>query len=298
MKIQDLSLWEAFYWVAKDESFTKAASRLKIGTPFLSKKVAKLEDTLGLRLFLRSTRKVGLTGEGRSILSQVESFLEDYRSFEDRFQSEEELSGTIRLTCTSGLANRILPQVILKFCEQHPKIKFEIDASDQIVNLIESQTDLAIRIQPPPENSELIYKPIGANELIFCASPSYLGRTKLPLKRIEDLSRHPLIMFGVYENCSIKGHPLKLKNLSESKRIEANSGTFLTELALRGGGIAVRSKWDVRDYLAKGDLKQVLQQYHIVNPQSIYVVIPGRRLMTLRVRIFLNFLEESAKSWS
>ncbi len=298
MKIQDLSLWEAFYWVAKDESFTKAASRLRIGTPFLSKKIAKLEESLGMRLLLRSTRKVGLTGEGKSILSQVESFLEDYRSFEDRFQSESEISGTIRLTCTNGLANRILPRLILEFCELYPKIKFEIDASDKMVNLIESQMDLAIRIQPPPDNSELIYKPLGPNDLIFCASPSYLSRTKLPLKRIEDLSLHPLIMFGVYENCAIKGSNLKLKNLSQSRRIEANSGTFLTEFALCGGGIAVRSKWDVRNHLAKGELKQVLQKHQIVNPQSIYVVIPGRRLMTLRVRIFLKFLEESAKSWS
>ena len=226
MKIQDLSLWEAFYWVAKDESFTKAASRLRIGTPFLSKKIAKLEESLGMRLLLRSTRKVGLTGEGKSILSQVESFLEDYRSFEDRFQSESEISGTIRLTCTNGLANRILPRLILEFCELYPKIKFERDASDKMVNSIESQMDLAIRIQPPPDNSELSYKPFGPNDLIFCASPSYLSRTKLPLKRIEDLSLHPLIMFGVYENCAIKGCNLKLKNLSQSRRIEANSGTF------------------------------------------------------------------------
>ena len=298
MKIQDLSLWEAFYWVAKDESFTKAAARLRMGTSLLSKKIARLEEILNLKLVQRSTRKVGLTGEGKSILTYVERLLEDYRSFEDRFQSESEISGTIRLTCTSGLANRILPNLILDFCKLYPKVKFEIDASDQIVDLIDSQMDLAIRIQPPPENSELIYKPLGPNELIFCASPSYLDHAKAPIMKIEDLNFHPLIMFSVYENCAIKGHALKLKSFTKYRRIEANSGTFLTELVLRGGGIAVRSKWDVREYLARGELKEVLQKYQIINPQSIYAVIPGRRLMTLRVRSFLTFLEDHAKQWN
>lgn len=297
MKIQDLSLWEAFYWVAKDGSFTRAARRLKIGTPFLSKKIARLEETIGLRLFLRSTRKISLTAEGRSILVNVETLLEDYRGFEDRFQTEKEISGTIRLTCTSGLANRILAPLIIEFCEHNPKIKFEIDASDQLVNLIENQIDLAIRIQQPPADSELVYKRLAPNNLVFCASPGYLKKSKLPIKTIEDLRHHPIIMFSVYERCSIKGHDLKLKDLAKSKRIDANSGTFLTDLALNGAGIAVRSIWDVREFIRHGELKQILPQFHIENPVNIYAVIPGRRLMTLRVRNFLNFLETKARDW-
>lgn len=297
MKIQDISLWEAFYWVAKDGSFTKAAQLLRIGVPLLSKKISRLEQSIEIRLFLRSTRKLSLTSEGQSIIPHVETLLEDYRGLEDRFQSEKVISGTIRLTCTSGLANRILAPIIIDFCQLHSKIKFEIDASDQVVNLIESQIDLAIRIQQPPADSELVYKRLAPNNLIFCASPDYIKKAKTPIRTVEDLHRHSLIMFRVYERCSLVGHDLKLKDFVKSRRIDANSGTLLTELALNGAGIAVRSIWDVREFLKRGELQQVLPKVQIVNPVDIYAVIPGRRLMTLRVRAFLNFLELHAKTW-
>lgn len=298
MRIHDFSLWEAFYWVAKDGSFTKAAKRLKIGIPFLSKKVSRLEDELGLRLFLRSTRSLSLTGEGRALLPQIETLLEDYRGLEDRLQNEKELSGTIRITCSAGLANRMLAAILIEFSELHPKIRFEVDASDQVVNLIEAQVDLAVRIQQPPAESELIYKRLAPNNLVFCASPEYLKKTKAPIKTISDLHRHSLIMFHVYERCSIEGTDFKLKEFVKSKRIDANSGTLLTQLALTGAGIAVRSIWDVREFIQRGELVQVLPRTKIINPVDIYAVIPGRRLMTLRVRTFLNFLEQKAKGWS
>jgi len=297
MKIQDLSLWEAFYWTAKDGSFTKAAKRLRIGTPFLSKKISRLEQELSVRLFFRSTRQLSLTSEGRVLLPAVESLLEDYRGLEERFQNQKEISGTIRLTCSSGLANRVLAPIIVDFCHKYPRIHFEVDASDRLVNLIEEQIDLAIRIQQPVE-SELIYKRLAANNLVLCASPEYLKRTKIPLKKIEDLHRHSLIMFKNYSNCLLQGTEFKLGDFERTKRVDGNSGTFLTQLALSGGGIAVRSIWDVRDFLEQGQLVPVLPNVQIKNPVDIYAVIPGRRLLSARVRTFLNFLEKEAKAWA
>jgi DNA-binding transcriptional LysR family regulator len=187
--------------------------------------------------------------------------------------------------------------LIVEFCALYPKIKFDLDASDLMVHLIESQMDLAIRIQPPPDNSDLIYRRLGENKLIFCASPSYLHQSKLPLKKIADLHLHPLIMFDAYLNCEVKGEGLTLRDFEKSRRVVANSGTFLTEMALQGAGIAVRSLWDIKSYLDRGELKRVLSKFEIINPQSIYAVVPGRRLMTSRVRLFLSFLEQKAKSW-
>lgn len=296
MQISDLSLWEAFYWVAKDASFTKAAARLRLGTPMLSKKITRLEKELSVRLFFRSTRKLALTEEGRSLLPVVETLLEDYRGLEDRFQSGKKIAGTIRLTCTAGLANRHLAPLIVEFTEKHPDVKFEIDASDALVDLIGSQIDLAIRIQKPVE-SELIYKKLIPNNLIFCASPDYVRKCRLPLKTAEDLRKHPLVMFRAYERCVLTGTGLTLGDFTQNRRIDANSGTFLTELALQGAGVAIRSVWDVREFLRAGALTQVLKNVHIENPVDIYAVIPSRRLMTARVRTFLSFLEARAKNW-
>lgn len=296
MKIADLSLWEAFFWVAKDGSFTKAAGRLRMGTPMLSKKVARLEKELGTRLLMRSTRKLSLTEEGRALLPLVSDLLEDYRGLEDRFQSGTRLSGVIRVTCTAGLAHRHLAPIVVDFCRLHPEVKFEIDASDQIVDLIDSRIDLAIRIQRPVE-SELIYKKLIPNHLLFCASPKYLESAAAPLKKVEDLRRHPLVMFRAYEHCEIAGTGYRLRDFADARRIDANSGTFLTELALRGAGVAVRSEWDVRAFLKSGELVRVLRNTEIVNPVDIYAVLPSRRLMTARVRAFLTFLEERARRW-
>ncbi|MGZ3771882.1 MAG: LysR family transcriptional regulator [Bdellovibrio sp.] len=290
MKIRDLSIWEAFYRVALDSSFVTAAKNLKIGPPMLTKRIQELEEELGVRLFQRTTRKVSLTQEGLAILPRVKSFLEDAESMEREFEKSREISGTIRLTCVTAFAHRVLAPLILKFCKTHPKIKFEIDPTDRYVDLIDSQLDLAIRVDTP-KGADFVFKKLIENKLVLCASPSFLKSQKVQIQHPRDLKRYPLLMLPVYKNCKFIESGVALSDFKKEIQIESESGLFLTELALQGAGIAVRSHWDVKHFINKGQLVQVLERHTIESFGTIYAVITSKRLLSPRVRAFLDFLD-------
>lgn len=291
MKIQDLSLWEAFYWVAEEKSFTKAAVKMRLGVPFLSKKIGKLEAELGMRLFHRSTRKVSLTSEGIGLLPTVKTILEDLHGIENHFEPKDQLSGVIRLTCLTSIAHRILAPLLVEFTKMHPKVIFELDASDRIVDLIDNQIDLAIRVQEPT-GADYIFRKLLQNDLIFCASPDFLRKSKGKIQKLSDLKNHPFFMLDAYAECRLLDSKIRLKELRNTQTIKCDSGMFLTELALQGGGIAVRSLWDVQPFLKSGELVQILKNYPIEPYGNIYAVIPSRRYLSHRVRTFLEYLSE------
>src|SRR5688572_9835287 len=112
MKVQDIGTWEAFYHVAREGNFTKAARKMNIGLPLLSRRIAKLESELGIRLFQRSTRKVGLTSEGKGLLPQLSTILDDLREVESQFGKKELLDGKIRLTCLPAMAHRVVLPIL------------------------------------------------------------------------------------------------------------------------------------------------------------------------------------------
>lgn len=296
IKIDDISLWQAFYWVGKRESFTGAAKALNLSVPVLSKKVARLEELLNTRLFTRTTRRVTPTNEARDLLPQIESLLQDLRNIETQLEPALEIEGPIRLTCIPALAQRYLGKAIVKFQKLHPLIRFDIHLSDSLVDIVEAQMDVAIRGQRPT-GAQFVYRKLIPNELVLCASPSYLEKNGYPTK-ILDLNKHHLLSLSAYENCSFIKTPYKLKEFRGSQKIVNENGFFLTELALQNAGIAVRSKWDVAPYLQSGKLVQVLEKFALEPFGDIYAVTPHRRLLTMRVRTFLDFLQQEAASWT
>lgn len=295
MKIRDLSIWESFYWVAKEGSFTRAAQRQGLGLPYLSKRIAQLEEDLGVRLFQRSTRKVSLTHEGRGLLTSVQSFLEDAQSLEEKFEPKDTISGTIRLSCVTAFAHRVIAPLIVRFNEIHPDVRFELEITDSLIDLIDNQLDLAIRVQEPA-GSDFVFKKLIPNELVLCASPSYLKGAKR-IRKPEDLMSHRMLTLQLYENCRFSGSKLEVGDLMNARAIRCENGLFLTELACQGAGIAIRSIWDVNSLLRSGKLVRVLEHHGIEPFGNMYAIIPHRRLLAQRVRAFICFLEADAKRW-
>lgn len=296
MKIRDFSVWESFYWVARDQSFTKAAHRLGIGVPFLSKKISLLEDKLGVRLFTRTTRKVNLTHDGQGIFPRVKVFLEDAQALEDQFQQQDAIKGIIRISCLTAFATRVMAPLLVEFSRLHPFVTFEIEASDILVDLIDSQIDIAIRVQEPM-GSEFIFKKLMENKLVLCASPSYIQSLKTAIHHPEDLYHHPILALKVYEKCKFLNCPITIGELTSTQKIFCQNGLILSELACQGAGIAVRSIWDVQSLFHSGRLVEVLPDFSLDSFGYIYAVIPTRRLLAHRVRVFLDFLSEKAKDW-
>jgi DNA-binding transcriptional LysR family regulator len=297
MKIEEIAIWEAFYGVAKYGNFSKASKALQIAVPQLSKRIAKLEDRLGVRLFQRSTRIVSLTDEGKALLPKVTSLLEDWSGIESSFESShQKLLGTIRVTCLPFIAHRLLIPILGDFMKLHPGIHVELELSEKILNLIESNIDLAIRIEEP-EDTELIYRKLVPNELIFCASPRYLKNSKAPLKEPAHLHKHQMLMLDLHRECRFRDGSYKLKAFANSRKLSCENGAFLTDLALNDFGVLVRSIWDVREHLHKGELVQVLKKHPLETFGHIYAVIPSRRFLAPRVRTFLDFVVERASKW-
>jgi DNA-binding transcriptional LysR family regulator len=296
MKIEDIAIWEAFYGVAKHGNFSKASQALRVNLPLLSKRVAKLEDALGVRLFQRSTRVVKLTDEGKALLPLVSSILEDLSGLESYFEDKQGLSGTIRMTCVPFIAHRLLIPLLADFKKMHPHVQIEIDLSEGVLNLIESNMDMAIRIEEP-EDSDLVYKKLVPNNLIFCASPKYLKNNKAPLTKPEHLRKHQLLTLGLHENCQFENGSGKLGDFLGEKAMACENGAFLTDLALHDFGVLVRSVWDVKEHLSSGALVQVLKKHPVETFGHVYAVIPSRRFLAQRVRVFMDFVVQRASTW-
>lgn len=295
IKIEDLTLWEAFYWVAKRGSFTAAAGSLKIGVPFLSKKINRLEAELNLRLFNRTTRKVSLTPEAQTLLPRIEALLEEIGTVEGLTAPANELSGLIRVTSFPSLAQRCVGPAIVKFQKAYPKVQFELHVSDQLVDIVDSQMDIAIRVQAPV-GAQFVFRKLLENRLILCAAPAYLKKHGKP-KTPADLSNHPMLMLAVYANCRLFNSKARLGDFALNRAILCESGSLLTDLAIAGSGIAVRSQWDIKASLASGKLVKVLENFPLENFGDVYAVTPHRRFISNRVRRFLDFLQAEAKTW-
>lgn len=297
MKIDEITTWEAFLAVVKHGNFTRAAKALGVPASQVTKRVAKLEVGLGVRLFQRTTRSVSLTDEGKSIFPKIDSILEDLKEAEALFESGENLKGTIKVTCVPFIAHKLLLPTLEKFNSNYPEIHFELDLSEKFSNIIESGIDMAIRIETP-KDSELIYRKLAPNNLIFCASPKYLKSNKNKIKKPEDLQHHSLLILGIHHRCRFKKTLLRLGNFIKNKKLTCEDGIFLTRMALANQGVLLRSIWDVQEHLASGELVQVLKNHPLETFGNIHAVIPSKRFLAPRVRTFLDFILEESLSWN
>lgn len=295
MKPEDLTGWRAFIAVATYGNFAKASREVGVPVSILSKRVAKLEEQLGARLFQRSTRVVSVTDEGRSVLPKIESLLNELTEVENSFKDVAELSGVVRVTCVPFIAQKLMIPIIKEFSALNPKVKLDLSLSEKIVNIIESGFDIAIRIETP-RDSDLIYRKLAPNDLVFCASPKYLKKNKAP-QTPDDLMRHRLLLLKIHEACHFKGGNLQLKRFTSRKALECDNGAFLADLALSDFGILVRSIWDVRKHFQEGSLVQVLKNHPLETFGHIHAVIPSKKFLAPRARAFYEFVLERSKRW-
>jgi LysR family transcriptional regulator, transcriptional activator for dmlA len=291
MEIRDLQLWQTFLTVAQERNFSKAARALQTNAPAVTKRISTLERSLGTRLFNRTTRMVSLTQEGETLLPAVQVLMDQAREVEAKASDRPELSGTIRLTCFNWLAQRWLAPLLASFQELHPEVRLEVLVTDQMVDLVQEQVDLAIRVQEP-KGADFVFRELSPNRLVICASPAYL-KASAPLKRPADLMKHRLLALSAHEDLRFTTTGERLGDFSSRRAIVCESGPFLTDLALVGGGIAVRARLDADIFLREGKLVECLPKHPLESFHKIYLVIPQKRYLTNRVRKFCDFLVEN-----
>lgn len=282
-----------FVNVVEGGSFTRAADRLGLSTSAVSRHVAELEAHLGVRLLNRTTRRLSLTEAGQAFHQRVVQLLFDLDEAESAVTAGTLAPrGTLRMTCSIAFGERHIAPAIADFCARYDEVRFDVELSDRMVDLVDEGLDLAIRIGASP-GPALIARRIGATQLVCCAAPRYLAQHGTP-RAPADLAKHRCLAYAYlatrdtwrFDDAAGVQHSVRI-----SGPVAANNGGFLASIARTGMAIALEPDFVVGDDIRAGRLVPVLPGY--TPPAApIFAVYPSRRHLSAKVRAFVDFLGE------
>jgi LysR family transcriptional regulator for bpeEF and oprC len=283
--------------VARLGGFAAAARSLNISAPSVSRIISDLEQDLGVRLFLRTTRQLSLTEEGAMFIQRAGQVLEDIDSLRvDLLEKDRAPRGLLRVTSVVAFGNEVLPGVIARFRRRYPEIDVELDVSNRRVDLLEEHVDVAIRIGSAEglEDTSMVARRVYSQTLIFVASPEAVDLHGVP-ERPDDLAARPLVRFvtGRFGRTHLLVGPGgETATFDLPGQFVVNSPLAARNALLEGEYFGLVADYLVTDALASGRLVRVLEGWS-TRPQPIFAVHAGRRLMPARVRVFLDFLAEA-----
>lgn len=281
-------------FVAVVDSGTLSAASVHLGqtTSGVSRALSRLEEKLATSLLTRTTRRMELTEEGQLFLEQARAILAAMEAAEEAIRIRRQRpAGRLCVDAASPfMLHSVVPHVA-EFRALYPDIRLELSSNDQIADLLEHRTDIAIRIGALTD-STLHARPLTSSLLHILASPDYLARRGTPVTP-EDLAGHDLIGFSQYEQGNI--WPLRHaagNSLPITPSIAASSGETLRQLALHGQGVVCLSNFMVRDDIARGTLVNVLDDYSTGYRQQIHAVYYRNTQLSQRISCFLEFLQQ------
>jgi DNA-binding transcriptional LysR family regulator len=288
----DLNAITAFVAVVEHHSFRAAARSLGVPKSTVSRRVALLEEQLGVQLLQRTTRTVTLTDVGEAFharAGQALTTLSD--AAREVRQSEASPRGVLRLTAPLSFAENYLGDIISEFLLANPDVKVTLDLSDRYVDLVAEGYDLALRAGLLAD-STLKAKLLGSNPLVLVASKKYLAARGVP-KSPQDLEQHDCIVYAPNER-GVKW-PLLIKRqvtaIPIRPRIAANSFLLARDFAAAGLGIARMPAGFSAEYEAEGQLVRVLEEF-APPPSPLHAVFPPGPHLAPRVRAFVDLLSQ------
>lgn len=289
--LDDLPGLQAFERVAARGSLTAAATELGISLTAISKRLAAFEHRLGVQLIHRSTRSLSMTDEGRLLQTYAARVMDELQQAKDALTHQRDgVGGVLRMTAPNSFGRRHLVPLITEFQASYPQVRVHLHLSDDVLDLVASGMDLAIRYGELAD-SRLVARVLAKNRRILCASPAYLKHRGLP-QRLSDLADHDCILIGT---ASAAEWRFDSQGRQRALRIEghivSSDGEAVHALALHGAGIVLKSMIDVTEDIERGALIQVLPQYAISDAPLNVVYARGHHLAP-RVRTFIDFLFE------
>lgn len=272
-------------------SLSAAGRMLMISPAMMSKRIARLEARLGVRLIHRTTRRLALTEEGVSLHRDIVAILDAIRAAEDRVTNRHHaISGPLRVSAPTSFGRLHVAPHVDCFLKAHPRVELELNLSDAYVDLLADRVDVAVRITSDVPAS-LEAHPLAANRRILCASPAYLAEHGTP-QRIADLASHRLLAAdGQLPWRLISGR--SRRQVEGRSHVRTNSSEIVRELALCGVGIALRSLWDVSELVAQGRLVRVLDDWEGPGDLAVQAVHPRAGGRPAAVDAFISFLRET-----
>ncbi len=284
-----------FVAVASKGSLTAAAKSEGIAPAMIGRRLDALEDRLGVKLLLRTTRKVSLTPEGAGFLEDCQRLLVELTSAEAAVSAGSvKATGHLRITAPAGFGRRHIAPLVPAFMAMHPEVKVSLELSDRLVDLLNEPFDCAVRVGELSD-SNLVAVRLTNNQRVIIAAPSYLKRAGTP-KSISDLERHNCIvhgsaaMTGSQRNWLLQDGEGQMITYKVTGSMECNDGSAVHDWVMAGHGLAVRSWWEVGEEVKNQQLVTVLDAF-APPPTGIYAVFPARKHLPLRVRVWVDFLK-------
>ncbi len=281
----------AFVRAAERLSFAEAGRDLGLSSSAMGKSVARLEASLGVRLFHRTTRRVSLTDEGALLRDRYRSILDDLRDAREQVaDSAGTPRGLLRISLPT-IGYRFLLPILPEFLGRYPEIELELDFNDRLIDLVEGGFDAAIRSGPLADSS-LMSRKLGAFRFVLCAAPGYLDRKGTP-ERPADLALHDALRFrfptsGTIQDWNIAGGAslFGMRTVLTCNNMEAMRAAAIDSL-----GIAYMPDFLAEEALRSGSLVTVLDPF-LVDPGQFSVLWSSGRQMSLRLRAFIDFASE------
>ena len=283
---------ESFVAVAAKGSLTAAAHAEGVAPAVIGRRIDALEARLGVKLLVRTTRRITLTHEGSAFLENCQRLLADLASAEASVSAGGvKASGHLRVTAPGGFGRRHVAPLVPRFLAEHPDVSLSLNLSDRVVDMVNEGFDCAVRVGDLPDSS-LISVRLADNRRLCVAAPAYLKRAGVP-KSPSDLMRHQCLTLSS-DASQTRGWAFtvddRLTHLRPGGRLDCSDGQVLHDWCLQGLGIAWRSTWEVEKEVADGTLQVVLADF-AAPPNGIYAVFPHARHLPLRVRLWIDFLK-------
>ncbi|HBK45035.1 MAG TPA: LysR family transcriptional regulator [Xanthomonadaceae bacterium] len=292
----------AFLSAADALSFSKAARKLEVKTSTISRYISQLEADLGIALFNRSTRGLVLT-EGGTVFR--EHARQSIQTLDEGRQATASLNtapqGHLRVTMPVSFGRRHIVRHLPRFLARYPDISIDASVSDDVVNLIDTGMDLAIRIGALPD-SQLMARKLAEHHRIVCASPAYVERHGAPATP-QELSSHQALRFslsgddkwlllnGAARRAGSKEVAVRLQG-----NIRANDTESILALAVAGCGVALLPNWSVTEALRAGQLIHLLPDWQAQvgrGAPAIWAIYPPKKKVSSKVRAFVDFYTET-----
>jgi DNA-binding transcriptional LysR family regulator len=281
---------EAFVHSVELGSLSGAARALDTTQPTVSKLVAGLERSLGVRLLRRTAAGLSLTEEGQRFHERARRMLDDYGdAVSDVREGIQQPRGLLRMSAPVTMGQRHLNAMAVEFLGLYPDIELELVLDDRFVDPLEERIDVSLRVGGalPPD---LVARHLGTWPRVLVASPDYIAARGKP-RRPQDLLAHDYLRYAAGDDGVLLQGPDGPVTVLVRSRYRVNNAVALLDSVLGGVGISLQPTWMVADLLADGRLVRVLGR-HTGPAQEVHLLYAPRRHQPLRVRVLVDFLAE------
>jgi DNA-binding transcriptional LysR family regulator len=257
----------------------------------VGKSVARLEKRLGVRLFVRTTRRQSLTEDGQAYYERCVRAMQEIEAGEDVLASSQRApTGRLRISVPVLFGRHCVAPVLLRLANRYPNLTIETSFSDRVVDMVQEGYDLAVRIGELPDSASYAARKLGVQRMSICAAPAYVKEHGLPTS-VDDLEHHTAIVYGngTYATWRVRDNEGRIRELQPASRLRFDDLQSIADAAAAGGGLAWLPCWLIGREVRAGNLTLVMDSQRVL-ATDIHVVWPRSRYLPYKTRTAIDAL--------